>query len=139
MRSSAALAVTNEELESAKEELQSSNEELTTTIEELRNRNRDLGTLNADVEQARFASEAARAYADTIIETVRFPLAVIDSERRIKRMNRAFVEDLEISPENAESVLNDDASSSPWNVPGLREKLKLVIREGRPMMISRSH
>ena len=124
---------TNEELESAKEELQSANEELTTTIEELRNRNRDLGALNADVEQARFASEAARTYADTIIETVRFPLAVIDSERRIKRMNRAFVEDLEISPETAESVLNDDARSSPWNIPALREKLKLVIREGRPM------
>ncbi len=104
-----------------------------TAIEELRNRNRDLGTLNADMEQARFASEAARAYADAIIETVRFPLAVIDSERRIKRMNRAFVEDLEISPDIAQSVLNDDASSSPWNVPALREKLKLVIREGRPM------
>ena len=124
---------TNEELETSKEELQSSNEELTTTIEELRNRNRDLGILNAELEQARIASDRALAYADAIIETVRSPLAVIDGELRIKRMNRAFVADLEISPENVEGLFNDDASGSPWNIPELRQKLNAVIREGQPM------
>ena len=81
---------TNEELETSKEELQSTNEELTTTIEELRNRNRDLGVLNAELEHARLASERALAYADGIIEAVRSPLAVIDTDMRIRRVNRAF-------------------------------------------------
>ena len=124
---------TNEELETSKEELQSANEELTTTIEELRNRNRDLGTINVELEQARAASERALAYADAIVETVRSPLAVIDGDLRIKRVNRAFVADLEIPRENVEGVLIDDAIGGPWNIPELRQKLNAVIRDGEPM------
>ena len=65
---------TNEELETSKEELQSTNEELTTTIDELRSRNQELARLNAELDAARRVSEAARSYADTIIQSVREPL-----------------------------------------------------------------
>ncbi len=124
---------TNEELESSKEELQSTNEELTTTIEELRNRNRDLGIVNVELEQARLASERALAYADVIIETVRTPLAVIDAELRILRVNRAFLTDLEIPQENVEGLLVDGVDGPPWNIPGLRQKLNAVVRDGESL------
>jgi len=124
---------TNEELETSKEELQSTNEELTTTIEELRNRNRDLGILNDQLEQARLTSERAKAYADVIIETVRSPLAVIDAEMRIKRVNQAFVSDLEISRESVDRLLAEGADVDPWNIPGLRQKLDAVFRDGEPI------
>src|SRR6185295_8916927 len=87
---------TNEELETSKEELQSTNEELTTTIEELRTRNRLLGVLNIELHKARGASDEARAYADTIIETVRNPLVVLDRDLRILRTNKAFCSEFDI-------------------------------------------
>ena len=124
---------TNEELETAKEELESTNEELTTTIEELRSRNRDLGILNVETEHARLASARALAYADAIIATVRSPLAVIDGEGRIKRVNAAFITDLDVRLESVEGVLIDDAVGKLGQIPGLRQKLHDVIRDGTPM------
>ncbi len=124
---------TNEELETSKEELQSTNEELTTAIEELRNRNRDLGVLNVELEHTRLASERALAYADAIIETVHSPLAVIDGERRIKRVNRAFVESLEVSRQKVEGLLVDVADAQPWKIPELRQRLSDVIGDGKPI------
>ena len=85
---------TNEELETSKEELQSTNEELTTTIDELRSKNQELARLNTELDAARRASDAARSYADTIIESVREPLAVLDercaSYGRIRRSRRTW-------------------------------------------------
>jgi two-component system CheB/CheR fusion protein len=124
---------TNEELETAKEELESTNEELTTTIDELRSRNRDLGILNVETEHARLGSARALAYADAIIATVRSPLAVIDGEGRIKRVNAAFITDLDVRRERVEGVLIDDAVGNLGQIPGLRQKLHDVIRDGTPM------
>jgi len=124
---------TNEELETSKEELQSTNEELTTAIEELRSRNRDLGVLNDQLEQARLSSERAKAYADVIIETVSSPLAVIDAEMRIKRLNQAFVSDLEIARGSVGQRLVDEADDDPWNIPGFRKKLDAVFRDGEAL------
>ena len=87
---------TNEELETSKEELQSTNEELTTTIDELRHRNQELAAVNAELDDTRKATERARSYADIIIDTVREPLAVLDSAQRILRVNPAFSLDLEV-------------------------------------------
>ena len=90
---------TNEELETSKEELQSTNEELTTAIDELRHRNQELAAVNAQLDETRKATERARSYADIIIDTVRQPLAVMDSAQRILRVNSAFSLDLDVSPE----------------------------------------
>jgi two-component system CheB/CheR fusion protein len=127
------LQSTNEELETSKEELQSTNEELTTTNEELRNRNRDLGVLNVQLEDARLKSELAQSYADIIIETVRSPLAVIDSEFRIRRANRAFLSDMHVPAEKLERLLIDAEDDGTWNVPLLRKRLSAVIRDGEPI------
>ena len=125
---------TNEELETSKEELQSTNEELTTTIEELRNRNRDLANLNAELDQARQTSERAKLYADSIIETVRMPLAVIDGEGRVRRVNRAFLEEMEVPEEKVEHLTGFGSNGGgKWTIPGLIEKLKAVFRDGSPM------
>src|SRR6185436_18452222 len=125
---------TNEELETSKEELQSTNEELTTTIEELRNRNRDLAILNDELQRARQVSERALAYADGIIETVRSPLAVIDREYRIRRVNQALLVDMELRREDAEGRLIDElGGDGPWNIPELRQRLSAVMTDGLPM------
>ena len=73
----------NEELETAKEELQSANEEMTTLNETLRQQNEELSQLNSDL-------IGARAYSESIVETVRESLLVLDSELRVKTANPAF-------------------------------------------------
>jgi two-component system CheB/CheR fusion protein len=92
------LQSTNEELETAKEELQSTNEELATTNDELRIRNRELNELNA-------ALGASRDYADAIIETLREPLLILDSELRVMRANTAFYACFQTTPADTEQVL----------------------------------
>jgi two-component system CheB/CheR fusion protein len=124
---------TNEELETAKEELQSANEELTTTNEELRNRNRELGVLNAEISKAREQSERSRAYADAIIETVREPLVVLDSELKILRVNRAFYRTFRVQPEATEGQLIYDVGYGQWNVPHVRQGLEDVLTQNRPL------
>ncbi|HEV2271268.1 MAG TPA: chemotaxis protein CheB [Steroidobacteraceae bacterium] len=138
---------TNEELETSKEELQSANEELTTTNEELRNRNRELAVVNAELERARgaaeraqsaaeaagIASEQARRYADSIVESMREPLLVLDEELRILRANQAYYRDFGERPELTEGRLIYEVGNGQWNVGALRERLSAVLSRGEPM------
>jgi two-component system CheB/CheR fusion protein len=125
---------TNEELETSKEELQSANEELTTTNDELRNRNRELAVLNSELEKARALSERAREYADAIIETVREPLLVLESDLKIVRANRAYYGDFSVGREETEGRLLYEIGNGQWNVAELREKLDAVLARGSPMI-----
>jgi two-component system, chemotaxis family, CheB/CheR fusion protein len=124
---------TNEELETTQEELQSTNEELTTTIEELRRRNEELGTLNVNLEAARRTSEAARSYADTIIQAVRDPLAVLDGTLRILRANRAFATSMAIPREDLEGRFLHEVGDARWNIPDLLQRLRALLANAQPL------
>jgi two-component system CheB/CheR fusion protein len=124
---------TNEELETSKEELQSTNEELTTTIDELRSKNQELARLNTELDAARRASEAARSYADTIIESVREPLAVLDDALRILRANPAFAANLGIPREDIEGRFLHEVGDARWNIPDLHHRLRAVLASAKPL------
>jgi two-component system CheB/CheR fusion protein len=119
---------TNEELHTSKEELQSTNEELTTTVEELRHRNQELGDLNEALTTARTAADRARSYADIIVETVRQPLAVLDEEQRILRVNPAFALDLGVARGDAEGRLFHEIDGGRWNIAELRQTLRDIVQ-----------
>ena len=124
---------TNEELETSKEELQSTNEELTTTIDELQSRNQELARLNAELDTARRVSEAARAYADTIVQSVREPLAVLDGTLRVLRVNTAFAATLEISRDEIEGRFLHEVGDARWNIPDLHQKLRALLASAQPL------
>ena len=124
---------TNEELETSKEELQSTNEELTTTIDELRSRNQELARLNTELDAARRTSEAARSYADTIIQSVREPLAVLDGALRVLRVNSAFAANLEIPREQIEGRFLQDVGDARWNIPDLHQRLRALLANAQPL------
>ena len=124
---------TNEELETSKEELQSTNEELTTTIDELRSRNQELARLNAELDTARRGSESAGAYADTIIESVREPLAVLDSTLRLLRVNAAFAASLGIPRDDIEGRFLHEVGDGRWNIPDLHQKLRALLGSAEPL------
>jgi two-component system CheB/CheR fusion protein len=124
---------TNEELEASKEELQSTNEELTSTIDELRSKNQELARLNIELDATRRASEAARAYADTIIQSVREPLAVLDSTLRIQRVNTAFAANLAVIREEIEGRFLHEVGDDRWNLPILHQRLRALLASGEPL------
>jgi two-component system CheB/CheR fusion protein len=124
---------TNEELETSKEELQSANEELTTTIDELRSRNQELARLNRELDAAQRTSQAARAYADTIIQSVREPLAVLDGTLRILRVNSAFAANVAIPREEIEGRFLHEVGDARWNIPDLHQRLRALLASGQPL------
>ncbi|MFW6093249.1 MAG: CheR family methyltransferase [Pseudomonadota bacterium] len=89
-------------------------------------------TFNDVTEQrlAARASEANRAFAEEIIETVRAPLLVLDTELRVNATNRAFREVFGEIDEVAGKALAEIRDRS-WNVPELDEIIRAVLSQGR--------
>jgi two-component system CheB/CheR fusion protein len=119
---------TTEEALSANEELQSLNEELETAKEELQSTNEELVTVNDELEAKNAALAQARDFAMSIVETVRQPLLVLDSDLRIRMANRAFYRTFPGSPLEAEGRLVFSMSEGSWDLPGLRSSLEGLVK-----------
>lgn len=86
-----------------------------------------------DVTEQRLAarsSEADRAFAEEIIETVRAPLLVLDGELRLTAVNRAFREVFEETEDLTGRTLSA-IRDRPWNAPELDEVIGAVLTQGR--------
>ena len=114
---------TTEEALSANEELQSLNEELETAKEELQSTNEELVTVNDELQAKNTALAQARDFAMSIVETVRQPLLVLDTDLRIRMANRAFYRTFHVSPLEAEGQVIYSLSHGRWDLPGLRDPL----------------
>ena len=121
---------TTEEALSANEELQSLNEELETAKEELQSTNEELVTVNDELQAKNAALAQARDFAMAIVETVRQPLLVLDTDLRIKMANRAFYRTFQVSPLEAEGQVVYSLSHGGWDLPGLRDSLDGLLRGG---------
>ena len=86
-----------------------------------------------ELDAARRASDAARAYADTIIESVREPLAVLDEALRILRANPAFVAHLGIPRQDIEGRFLHEVGDGRWNIPDLHHRLRALLASAKPL------
>jgi two-component system CheB/CheR fusion protein len=121
---------TTEEALSANEELQSLNEELETAKEELQSTNEELITVNDELQAKNAALARARDFAMSIVETVRQPLLVLDTDLRIRMANRAFYRTFQVSPLEAEGQAIYSLSHGTWDLPGLRDALDGLLGDG---------
>jgi two-component system CheB/CheR fusion protein len=71
--------------------------------------------------------QAARIYAESIIDTVREPLLVLDGDLMVISANRAFYRIVGTSPAETEKRRIYDLGSGQWNIPSLRELLEEII------------
>jgi len=78
------------------------------------------------------ASEEAREYAESLIETVREPLVVLDSDLRIQRATAAFYESFLVSREETEGRYLYDLGNGQWNQNRLRELLGAALFKNEP-------
>jgi two-component system CheB/CheR fusion protein len=113
----------NEELETAKEELQSANEELTTLNDALRERNEELSQSNSELEKS-------RAYSEAIVETMRYPVLVLDSLLRVQKANRAFYKTFGVKAGETLGRSLYELGTRQWDISELRTLLGKVLLSG---------
>ena len=110
----------NEELQTAKEEIQSANEELATLNQELQDRNAQLGRSNDEIQRALDS-------ANSVVDTVREPLVILDGELRVEKANAAFYDTFHAESESTRGRLLSELGGGQWDNPGLLTALKAVL------------
>ncbi len=91
---------------------------------ELRQRIAELEALQAEHERAQ---QETREYAESIVETVREPLVVLDADLRVISANRSFYETFKTKPGETLGQLLYDLGNRQWNIPKLRELLEEIL------------
>ncbi len=77
--------------------------------------------------RAERAAQEAREYAESIVETVREPLVVLDTDLRVISVNHSFCRTFNVTPEDAERKLIYDLGNRQWNISKLRVLLEEII------------
>ena len=103
--------------------------ELLSELETLRARNRVLENLSANNKTSRLAAEEARAYAESIVNTVRQPLLVLDADLHILTANRFFYKSFAVSKEETENRLIYEIGNHQWDIPMLRYLFENILPE----------
>jgi two-component system CheB/CheR fusion protein len=75
----------------------------------------------------KISEDAAREYSESIINTLREPLIVLDQDLRVVSVSRAFYEFFKVNPEDTVGQLIYDLGNKQWNIPKLRELLETIL------------
>jgi PAS domain S-box-containing protein len=66
-------------------------------------------------------------FAESIINTVREPLIVLDQDLRVIEANRSFFNVFKVTPEETMGQLIYDLGNEQWDIPKLRELLETIL------------
>ena len=77
--------------------------------------------------QKRALLNKASEYAESIINTVREPLIVLDQDLRVVTASRSFYEFFKVNPEETVGQLIYDLGNKQWDIPKLRELLETIL------------
>ena len=69
----------------------------------------------------------SREYAESIINTVREPLIVLDQDLRVVTASPSFYEVFMVKSEETVGQLIYDLGNKQWNIPKLRELLETIL------------
>ena len=87
-------------------------------------------TAISDITDRKKAEEAIRntlAYTESIVDTIREPLVILDAHQRLKAANHAFYKTFKIPIEDTKDKLLYELGNGQWNIPRLRELLEKII------------
>jgi PAS domain S-box-containing protein len=82
-----------------------------------------------ELEVIKQSEDAAREYAESVINTVREPLIVLDQDLRVVTASRSFYEVFKVNPEETVGQLIYDLGNKQWDIPKLRELLETILPE----------
>ena len=72
-------------------------------------------------------SQTVGEYSESIINTVREPLIVLDQDLRVVTASRSFYEVFKVKPEETVGQLIYDLGNKQWYIPKLRELLETIL------------
>ena len=75
----------------------------------------------------KIAADEVSEYAESIINTVREPLIVLDQDLRVVSVSRSFYEFFKVNPEETVGQLIYDLGNKQWDIPKLRELLENIL------------
>ena len=80
-----------------------------------------------ELEEAKTTADAAREYIESIIDTVREPLIVLDHDLRIMKVNGSFYNVFKSTDRETIGQRIFDLGNGQWNIPKLRELLENIL------------
>ena len=69
----------------------------------------------------------SQEYSESIVNTVREPLIVLDQDLRVVSASRSFYEVFKVKPEETVGQLIYDLGNKQWDIPKLRELLEDIL------------
>lgn len=76
---------------------------------------------------AQRALQEAHLFAESIVNTVREPLLVLDAEMRVVSANRSFYQSFQVTPEETEGRFVYELGNHQWDIPELRRLLDEIL------------
>ena len=77
--------------------------------------------------KAGFAVKSASDFAESIIETIREPLVVLDDKLRVVSANKSFYDKFMVKPAETENKLIYEVGDRQWDIPQLRKLLENIL------------
>src|SRR3990172_1416089 len=96
-------------------------------LTELRSQNAALKKSITGSISAELAAEGSSRYAESIVETVREPLLVLDADLKIISANRNFYRTFKVTPGETIGSFIYDLGNKQWDIPKLREMLEETL------------
>ncbi len=81
--------------------------------------------------EAEAAVQLARELAESIVDTIREPLLVLDGDLQVVSANRAFYQYFQVMVADTVGRKIYDLGNSQWNIPALRELLEIILPRDR--------
>jgi len=96
-------------------------------ITELRERYATLEITATECKQLETEIQDAREYAENIVETMREPLVVLNSELKILTANHSFYDTFKVTPEETIGHFIYDLGNRQWDIPKLRVLFEKIL------------
>ncbi len=80
-----------------------------------------------ELEVTKKTADDALEFAESIINTVRDPLIVLDQDLRVVKVSRSFYDVFKVIPEETVGQLMYDLGNKQWDIPVLRELLETIL------------
>lgn len=85
------------------------------------------------IRQTQMKADAARDFAESVIEAVQTPLLVLRSDLQIRTANRAFCESYKLKPAEIGTRFFYEITGGCWNLPQLRTALERLSESRKPV------
>ncbi|SHJ97987.1 PAS fold [Tangfeifania diversioriginum] len=109
--------------------LKTVNKQLQASENQLKAYNEQLRESEQKLNQQKEAAEQSREFAESIIDTIRQPLLVLDKNLRVITANQYFYKLFQVSPESTKGNLLYNLGKNQWDIPELKELLKKTLPE----------